>query len=285
MPYTLVHFGTTPLPDTMQEEDFSTGVVSSGLVGSIGASFNYFGSNTRYPRAQQFPHRGRYVGRVLYRITDDGAYRLTDNGNYRTTAPSAIADLAGKVDDLKAKLGQWDVLWRKRISDGVLTWKECRLLRVDHVENIENANVVSDITSIFETLDVGWRADTVTSVTRTPADISTAYLPIAVAGTAPVRDAILTITRITGTVTSVDVTGPGIDFTWTGSLGVGDVLVIDSGDKTILDDGVDAYNGLVFNAGHTIDDWLLLPRGRSEFQVTPVGGRVSTNITFYDQFI
>jgi len=285
MPYTLTKFGNTPLPDTMQEEDFSTGAVSTGLVGSIGASFNYFGSNTRYPRAQQFRHRGKYVGRVLYRITDDGAYRTMDSGGYRTTAPSAVADLAGKVDDLKGKLGQWDVLWRKRIADGVLTWKECRLLRVDHVEKLENANVVSDISSIFETLDVGWKAATATSRSKTTVDGVTNSLSIPNAGTVPIRDAVFTVTRLTGTITSVTLTGPSMDFTWTGSLGSGAALVVDGGDHTILAGGVDAYDDLVFNAGHTIDDWLLLPRGQSTIYVTVTGGTSTINMTTYDQFI
>jgi len=269
----------------MQEEDFSTGSVSSGLVGSIGASFNYFGSNTRYPRAQQFRHRGKYVGRLLIRTTDSGAYRVMDSGGFRTTAPSAVADLQGQVDDLKAKLGQWDVLWRKRIADGVLTWKDCRLLRVDHVEKIENANVVSDISSIFETLDVGWRAETAVSRSKTPASGVTATLNMPVAGMMPVRDAVFTVTRVTGTLTSVHVTGTDIDFTWTGSLGSGDALVMDGGDHTILADGVDQYNNLVFNEGHTIDDWLLLPLGQTILYVTVTGGTSTVNMTFHDQWI
>lgn len=47
MPYSLVRFGEVPLPDAMQDEDFSTGQVGNSLVDSIGGRFNYFGSTTR----------------------------------------------------------------------------------------------------------------------------------------------------------------------------------------------------------------------------------------------
>lgn len=287
MPYTLTYFGDVALPDAMQDEDFSTGQVGGTLVDSIGGRFNYFGSTTRLPRSQQFTHRGLYVGEVIYRVTDEGDFRVIDNGAYRSTAVSKLADLQGKTDDLKAMIGQWAQLWRSRISDGVETWKQCRLLQVRHVEDVDKANAVSEIECAFETLHIAWRAAEITSEVKNPAAGTTTWLNIANGGTLPVRDAILTVTSLVTTTTSVRLYSvvAGVDFTWAGSLAAGQTLTIDAGTLTATIGDTDEYANLTFNAGHTIDDWILLPLGQALFYVSVTGSNATVTLSHYDQFV
>lgn len=284
MPYTLTHFGATLLPDAMPEDDLSTGMVDSSLVDSIGAAFNYFGSAQRLPRKQQILHKGKFAGEVLYRVTDNGDYRVTSSGDYRVTAASRAADLAGKVSDLKAKIGQWDQLWRRRTADDELTWKQCRLLQVKHTETVDNADVVSEVESIFETLQVGWRSAAATTTSGSVTADITRPLIVPNAGSMLVRDAILRVARTSGTITQVHVTGPGIDITWTGSIGASQTLVIDAGAQTVLIGTTEQYSGLVLNAGHTSDEWLPLNVGNVTLLVSLTGGNGTVSVEHYNRW-
>lgn len=284
MPYLYTYFDDTPMPNAMQEDDLSTGQVESSLVDSIGGKFDFFGSTQRLPRSHQFSHKGKYVGEVLERVTSSGDTRVTDDGTVRVTAPSKVADLHGKTDDLKAKIGVLGQLWRQRIADGVLTWKRCRLLQVEHTEDVENANVVSEVQTTFETKDVGWRsAAAVTTSVSATAGITNA-LNVPNAGSMPARNATLRVARTSGTITAVQVTGTGIDFTWTGSIGASQTLVINTEDETVLIGTTDQYNGFVLNAGHTSDVWLPLPTGTVTLLVTLTGGNGNVSVEHYNQW-
>lgn len=284
MTHTLTYFDDTPLPDAVPEDNLSTGLTQSSLLDSLGGGYNYFGTTQRLPRSQQFTHKGKYVGEVLYRVTSSGDYRVTDDGTYRVTAPSKAADLAGKVDDIKAKIGSWGQVWRKRIADGVLTWKQSRLLQVIHEETVENADVVSEVECVFETLDVGWRSAAAVTTSVGATNGIPAALNVQNSGSIPVRDAILRVARTSGTITQVTITGVGIDITWTGSIGASQTLTIDAGKQTILRSTTDQYSGFTLNVGHTVDDWLPLVVGANIFLVTVTGGNATVSVEHYDQW-
>ena len=284
MPYTLTEFDSVPLPIAMPEDDLSTGTVDSSLQDSIGGVYNYFGSAQRLPRRHQFSHRGKYEGDVAYRITDTNYFRVTDSGLVRVTATAAIADLHGKVNDIKGKIGVLGILWRRRLADDELTWKQCRLLKVNHVEVIENANMVSEVESIYETSDVGWRSENAVVTSESAADGVGEALNVPNGGTIPVHDVILSVERTSGTITAVTIVGAGIDITWTGSIAAGETLTIDSGLQTVQVEDDDEYSGFVLGAGHTVEGWLPLTLGANVLTVTVTGGNADVSVEHFDQW-
>lgn len=284
MPYRLLRFKSVPLPYAMPKDDLSTAKVESSLRDSIGGVYNYFGSNRRFPRRQQFRHKGLYVGEVAYRVTSDGHYRITSDGEYRTTAANKLKDLEGKTNDLKAEIGNWGELWRERLSDGQLTYKWCRLLDVKHVEEVDNANVVSDVESEYETDDVAWRSEEVVTSSVNAVAGTAASLLVPNAGSIEIADAILQVTCTSGTITQIDVTGSGVDLTWVGSLASGQTLSVDSGDQTVPQGSGEEYDGLTFNAGHTSEEWLPLARGINLFQITVTGGNATVTMGHNDKW-
>jgi len=291
MPYQLLHFSTplgsqivdTPLPLAMPVDDLSSGVVESGLMDSIGAAYNYWGTATQFARKQKFTHKGLYVGAVNYRITTDGDYRVTPEGDFRVTSSSKIADLKDQVDNLKSKIGQWGKVWRRSLPDGGMTYKECRLLHVGHVEDVDKAGVVSEIESDFETLDYGWRSPLETLTLLLAAGTSGAII-VTNRGVFPIFDAVLRVTCSSGTITTVTVLGPQIDIKWTGVLAAGQTLVIDSGSQIVPIGSVDAYTGLTFGVGHTSAEWLPLPLGTVAISVGVVGGAATVTLEKSDRW-
>lgn len=284
MTHALVRFEGVPLPDAMPTDDLSTGMAESSLRDSIGSVYNYFGSSQRLPRRHQFTHKGKYVGEINVRVTSDGDTRVTSDGDTRVTAASKLADLTGKTDALKAMIGKWASLWRERLTDGQLTWKACRLLQVRHVETVEQANVVSEVESVFETSDVGWRSEEAVTTSGSVTDGATVALNVPNAGALQVNDAILRIERTSGTITQVSIAGAGVDITWTGSLGAGETLMIDSGDEVAPVGSEDAYSGLSFGSGHTSDEWLPLIPGNNLYLVTVTGGNADVSVEHYNQW-
>jgi hypothetical protein len=284
MTHVLTYFDEVPLPEAMTEDDLSTGIVDSGLVDSIGSAYNYFGATQRYPRRQQISHKGLYEGEVGYRVVDNGDERVVSGGDYRVTAPSKLADLHGKVTDLKSKIGVWGQLWRKRLADDVLTWKRARLLHVEQVGTIDEADAVSEVGSLFETLDVGWRSAAAITTSVSATAIVPHALIVPNAGSIPISDAILRVARTSGTITQVSITGTGIDIAWSGSIGASQTLVIDAGQQTALIDSTDQYSGLTFNAGHAGLEWLPLTVGTNILLVTVTGGNATVSIEHYNQW-
>lgn len=284
MPYRLIEFDGVPLPLAMPEDDLSTGTVETSLLDSIGGVYNYFGSTQRLPRRHQFPHKGKYVGEVAIRVTSDGDIRVTSDGDMRVTAPSTIADLQGKTDDLKAKIGMWGRLWRERMADGLLTWKTCRLLHVKHVETVVQANVISEVESTFETDMAGWRDEDITTSLVSATNGVPIPLLVSNSGLMTVEDAILRVARTSGTITAVQVTGAGIDIIWAGTIGAGQTLTIDCGRQTVLRGTSDQYSGLTLNLGHTVNGWLPLVQGANILTVTITGGNANVSMEHYNQW-
>lgn len=293
MPYLITKFDAVLMPRSMPEDDLSTGPVDSTLQGSVGAVYDYAGSARRWPKSHAFTHKGLYVGidpdtgTVVERATVDGDQRVTVDGDIRVIISDNFINLQTQTDDLKAKIGVRGQLWRQRISDGLLSWKRCRLLQVSHVEDVEKAGQVSEVESSFETMMYAWHAEnpTVASVAAT-AGVGAALSIINSTGLLPVFDGVLTITRTSGTITAARIQGPGLDLTWAGSLGAGTSLVVDSGLNTVVTNpgGVDAYGGLTYNAAHTSQYFLPLAVGLNSWTVTLTGGNGTAAMSFYAQW-
>ena len=282
--YRLYTFNDIPLPDRMPEDDLGTGALDSGLLDSIGGTFNYRGASVRdLPRQQNIQHRGTYVGEICYLVNEAGAYIVNEAGAFML-ADTASSSLRRQVDNIRNQLGKLARLYRRRDEDSVLQWKLATLLNVAQTRKVENTDILAPLTLTFETASGAWRSQSARSVTVTLAN--GANTVVVFNGGDVVRavaDAIATITAST-TITSVRIQATGIDFTWTGTLAAAAALVIDSGLPSITNAGVAAYSGLAFAVGHTADHWLELPQGYTVFTVTVVGTG-SITMTNYDQWL
>jgi len=109
-----------------------------------------------------------------------------------------------------------------------------------------------------------------------------ASLVVTNSGLLPVYDGVLSIARTSGTITSVTVSGGGVNFVWTGSIGAGQTLVIDAGAQTVTIGAADAYAG--FALGATARDWLPLEVGINILSVTVVGGNATISMSHYNQW-
>lgn len=285
MPYQLTDFAGVDLPVAMSEDDLGTGQVNSTLSASIGGVYDVAGSGRRWPGAHQFSHKGLYEAGgnfTLDRITTTDDTRVTSDGRTRVIVTNPIYDLMQKTDALKALIGTRGALYRRRYFDEARSWKTCRLLEVRHMETVEQASVVAEIESTYETSMNGWHAATATTLTVGASSSIATPLTVQNSGMLPVVDGVLTITRLGSTITQVRVTGAGIDLTWTGTIAAAQSLVIDGGRQTITSGGADAYGGLVLGAGVT--EWLPLSVGTNVITVTVTGGNANVTLSFFAQW-
>jgi hypothetical protein len=215
-------------------------------------------------------------------VTVAGEIRLNKTGDTRVINNKPAWNLAVQTDALKAQIGNRGPLYRRRFHDNARQWKTCRLLEVRHVETVDQANAVSEVESAYETAMNGWHDATATTASRSAANGITRALLVNNSGLLTVQDAILNVARTSGTITSVRVTGVGIDITWIGSIGAGETLVIDDGLQTVTKAGVDQYAG--FSLGASVNNWLPLPVGTTTLFVTVTGGNVTVTATYFNQW-
>lgn len=285
MAYSIIRFGDVDLPAVMVTDDLSTGEVASSLVASVGGVWDWYGSNRRQPRSASMEHVGQYAGETTYLVTELGD-SIVDESGYRLIAGTATQMMQAQVDRLKAHTGELDRLWRRRDADGVLHWRWARLLQVRHTETVEqHAGAVADVTAVFEMNNGAWRESAPTVVQMTTADATWRPFLVEVTGDVPARDGVLAVTPTSGTVTLVELTGPGIAWSWAGSLAAGQTLSIDAGAQTVRKAGVDAYSGFALGGGHTTAGWLTLAKGLSAMQVRTTGGTATVTLTYDEQVL
>lgn len=280
MTHAMTYFEHVPMPYAMPIDDLSTGQVDSSLVDSIGTTYNYHGFAQTRLRRFQFSHRGKYVGAVDSRSPDGSDIRVDESGNIRVTSPSIVADLDSQADELKAMRGIWGKLWRRRIKDGQLTWRWSRLLGVQHIEGVDNAERVTELESRFETNDTAWRSEDALTASVSATNGVQAVMSVPNSGILSIPDAILRVECTSGTITQIEVAGDGIHFIWTGTLTVGQVLEIDSGISTVTKGIYDAYAGFNLHFNHTYDDWIVLERGNNTLWVTVSGGAADIEVEY-----
>lgn len=283
MAYRYTEFVGVPLPAANFEQQHDTAAVESDLLDSVGGVVSYTGSVPKRARRQTIALRGVYWGETSY-ITDGAGNTIVDEAGNRLVAGSAEAMLRSQVDALRALRGQRGPLWRVRLSDGARQWLTARLLQIGWQRTRPDMAVRAELDCQFESAMIAWRA-----VTATTAQVSvSAGTPTGLlaqnGGDIAVLDAVLSVARTSGTITAVRVQGPGIDWTWTGSIGAGQTLTVDCGAQTVRVGSADAYSGWSRGAGHTAAGWLELAVGDSVFQVTLTGGGGDVTVTHYNQF-
>jgi hypothetical protein len=60
---------------------------------------------------------------------------------------------------------------------------------------------------------------------------------------------------------------------------------VDCGQRSVKNNGVDAYSGLALNSGHTVADWLQIAPGANTITITYTGNAdnsAGVTLSFYD---
>ena len=108
-------------------------------------------------------------------------------------------------------------------------------------------------------------------------------------GNATATQIVLTITAVTAAISAIIIeneeTGHISKITYTAEVGIGKVLSIDCGAKTVTNDGVaDFAHFAIVTATHAIPEWLRLKSGANTIKVTRTDGHVDNTVllTFDD---
>ena len=229
MAYSLVTFDSAALPLCVPEDPLGTGSVTPGLTAAAGGMFDRYAARQVLPRARVIPFRGRYDG-------------------------SSTA-LRTQIDALRAKLGVWGLLVRKRDDDAVLQSVYARLLNVDGTWLLEDG--ASALLSMdWETAEPTWRHNGASAASGSVGGNTS----IVNDGTAPVIDPIITLTASGGTLVNptLIISAIGVSLKWTGTIANTKALIINCGTMTVTNDYVNAYSGFSLESGHTARGWMPL---------------------------
>jgi hypothetical protein len=188
---------------------------------------------------------------------------------------ATAADMTTKIDALRALVGTRNYLWTTPDSGST---KRSRLARCLDVRASVRPGFTRwmQVEMDFELAAGPW-AGAAHSAESTTLDASPHDVATTNAGNARVRDAIITVRAVGTDLTVIGVSLAGkVDWHWTGTLTVGNDLVINCGTKRILNNGSDAYATFALQAGHADNDWLPLDAGVNTYSVHLTGGASST---------
>lgn len=284
MAFQIISFDGLDLPVYNPTQDHSGASVESALQSAIGSMFDYYGATRKRGKQAQFTISGLVIGEEeSYFVDEAGNFFVDELGNFFTTGDQA-ASFSAKVNALRAKRGTRGQLIRYQMGNNARQWVTARLLDVRQMQDVKDREVKAELTCVFETVMDAWHSETITTSTKTIA-ATVESLSIYNGGNATVHDAVATMTA-TSTLTSLRIqnAAAGIDLTWTGTLATGTSLVIDNGLRTIRNNGVDAFSGLVRNAGHTAKGWLPIPVGLNLWTITSSASG-SISVGHYDQWL
>jgi hypothetical protein len=254
MPYTLITFDSVTLPDGMGETPLTTGEVASGLTQAAGGMFDRYGTRQVLPASLSIALRALY-----------------DN---RSTA------LQTQLDALRAKTGVYGQLVRKRASDATLQNINARLLAVNGTLTPGDINAIM-LDMQWESTEATWRSATVTTATGSVGGNTSLVND----GTAPVYDAVITVTATSSLVNpTFIISALGVSLKYTGTVNNTKALVIDCGAKTVKNDGANAYSGFSLQAAHTARNWMPLTVATHTLAVAASSGTGNVSVAFYKRW-
>lgn len=277
----LTQFGTYTLPLFNKRDQVGTGDTGGNLITLVtGASYDHYGNDTAPEAANSIT--------TSFEIIDTTATAVQ-------TARDAIRALAG----LKRRL------WA-HFPDGTDRFVWARLSRV-RMERRREYVYYQPVDLTFEVAQPGWNGvlhgaawlldNGETLDTGLYLDLDDVWIPssdgdtetVNNAGNRMVRDALLTITAsATATISNVRIRCGSCDWTWTGTVAVSTSLTVDCGSRTIKNNGVDAYDGLTLNSGHTVADWLQLAPGSNTVTINYTNNAdnsADVTFSFYDGWV
>lgn len=263
-------------------QDHSPAGADSALVDSIGGFFDRYGSEDGRATRQPIVITHLVLGETTYLVDNNGNNIVDDLGNYIIIGNEAQI-LRAQLVALREKVRKRGALWRKRLDDNVLEWKTARFVRMSQPQIVQDRVFKATVTCEFESPMTYWHAAAATTYTKSVASGTTDYMLVENSGET-VNDAVMTVTRTSGTVTAVQVlcAALGINWVWSGSLGAGESLVVDEGEQGIAEGVTAAYSG--FSVAGSQPGWMPIQRGSWVFELTTVGGAADFELSFYHQF-
>ncbi len=256
MSYKLISFDGVDLPSYNRESGLDTAPPLDGFVGTVLGGYDSYGSDMA-PASTPFSLN---VRGIVSLETD--------------------ADQRAAIDGLRATSRRRGRLFRQADDDDSEQWCYARLQQIAH-RRITGVNG-------YQVLELSWLVESEWYGESIVSSVSLGSSPYAFAvengGNRMVSDAILTVTAGDVAMTAVTITTTnGTHLVWAGTLAAGDQLIFNCGSKSITNDGANAYSGLTYGAGHTIDDWLRVEGGMN-ITITYTGGGAGATvaIAFYE---
>jgi len=180
--------------------------------------------------------------------------RIFEVPMFLSATTAALLETA--LDTLNSWSGKRDKLWAQNAGATIARWRYATI-DID-MKLTSPAQTTISGRCIFTCATPGWSgADLDTG--DIACDTNPHNVVATNGGNRPVDNGRITLTAGANDVTAVTFAVTGVSsITWTGTLVALDILSIDCGARTVLNDGVDARSGLVLNAAHTISPWLRL---------------------------
>ena len=276
--FRLIKFGATSLTHYNQVDSMGSGETPL-LYQSLpeGGALDAFGSQQKHP----------------------GTVEYTKTMRIKASSKTAIQDL---YMGLLALRGKRDLLYRQLLGSGAQQWKYARLAEVvasreyqqaqfKWMQDVELRFVAQDVfwrgTAVGWTLDSGYfldaglNLDTGSSQSLTSSPKTFTITIGTDAGRAPIRAIILTVNPGNASMSNIKIARTnGETLTFSGTVAVGDRLVIDTGSMQVTNGGVDAYSSLALSPTADLATWLTLLTGANDFTVTWSGGGTGATLTF-----
>lgn len=274
----LTQFGTLALPQYEAQFSNAPAPVAQATVALIGGgAYDAYGSDVA---------RQRYPALLSYACVVASSSQAT-----------AVAQMAA----LKALLGTKAKLWRTEADGTSQQWCWARLTAIDDTMRVKAPKWLVPVTLEFtllgrwnglshggywvlddgEYLDDGLYLDGEEPTVLDTAPTAPQTITVTNNGNQAVRDAVIRLTSAASANTYLSVTVTGVSaFSWTGTLAATKTLEIDTGRKTVLNDGVAAWNGFLLLAEHKTADWLVLEPGDNDVIVETDSSGPNSTIQF-----
>lgn len=251
MSYKLTTFNSVDLPGYNRESGLDTAPGLDGFIGTVLGGYDSYQSDMA-PMATP--------------------YTLSVRG---IVSMETDADQRSAIDGLRALGRRRAQLIRQADDDDSQHFCYARLQQIGH-RRITGVNGYQVLELAF-LIESGWeeaRPNQLENLSSSPHTLS-----VENAGNRMVSNAIITIHAGTSNLTAATLTTTnGTHLVWTGTLLAGDDLVINCGAKSITNDSANAYSGLTYGAGHTIDDWVRI-EGTMNITITYTGGGTGATVT------
>lgn len=251
MSYKLIEFDGVDLPSYNRESGLDTAPGLDGFVNTVLGGYDSYQSDMA-PMA------------IPYTLTVRGIVSLETD-----------ADQRAAIDGLRALGRRRGQLVRQADDDDSEHVCYARLQQLAH-RRITGVNGYQVLELAF-LIEGGWeeeRPNQLEFLAPSPHTLS-----VENAGNRMISNAVITLHADSASLTAVTLTTTnGTHLVWTGTVLAGDNLIFDCGAKSITNDGANAYSGLSYGAGHTIDDWLRI-EGSMDITITYTGGGTSPTVT------
>lgn len=271
MAYNLERFGTLTLPFLNPQFQVDTVPARNTIVRTTHGGYDVAGSGQA---EQDLPQPISYKGFIVDR--DLTAWRAA-------------------VDAMRAMSRKRDKLWRRTCDTNEVQWCWARFLVAQTDRDFQRPlEYQASIRFLQQTpwvghehtswvldegdfLDTGLYLDDARLIYTL--DVSPKVITITNGGNRATSNVRLAITAGTTAITSITFACGGAEFTFSGTVAAGHILIIDSGLQSVTNDGIAAYANFTLTSNHIIDEWLVFEPGANTLTVTKTGGSTNSVLT------